>query len=147
MDKRHDIAQLFLRLALGTGFLLPVMDRLGWLGIAGVNGNAWGNWANFVDYTNTLMPYMNHSSAAIMALLATIAEIIFGTALIIGYKTRYVSLGSFLLTMIFSLSMFLFINARAPFTYSVFVDSAASLLLSSIPSYKWSVDNLQKKKI
>ena len=38
MKNRFDIPQLFLRLALGIGFLLPVMDRFGWLGAAGENG-------------------------------------------------------------------------------------------------------------
>jgi len=59
MKNKYDGAQLFLRLTLGIGFLLPTMDRLGILGPAGTAGNAWGNWDNFVSYTNTLMPYLS----------------------------------------------------------------------------------------
>ncbi|CAN5331159.1 hypothetical protein BH10BAC4_BH10BAC4_12270 [soil metagenome] len=140
MEKRIDYSQLFLRIALGLGFIFPVMDRLGILGEAGTNGNAWGNWSNFVSYTGTLMPYMNASLTNVMAALATGAELIFGVALIVGYQTRYAALGSCLLTLAFALSMFFFSNFREPFTYSVFVASAASLLLSTIPRYRWSID-------
>jgi putative oxidoreductase len=142
MKNRFDIPQLFLRLALGIGFLLPVMDRFGWLGVAGLNGNAWGNWENFVAYTNTLLPYLGHGAANLMSMLATAGEAVFGIALLGGYKTRLASLGSCALTLSFAVSMFLFAGMRAPFTYSVFVDSAASLLLAAIPTYKWSLDSL-----
>jgi len=140
MKNRFEIPQLFLRVALGIGFLLPVMDRFGLLGAAGENGNAWGNWENFISYTNTLMPYMSASAANAMGAIATAGELVFGIALIIGYKTRLASLGSFLLTLGFALSMFFFADIRAPFSYSVFADSAASLLLASIPFYRWSLD-------
>lgn len=140
MRNNTAIPQLFPRLALGLGFLLPVLDRLGWLGAPGVNGNAWGNWSNFVTYTHTLMPYMPASLAEVMALLATVAEVLFGIALIIGYKTRWAATGSFLLTLIFACSMFFFAGMRAPFSYSVFADSAASLLLACVAQYRWSLD-------
>lgn len=142
INNKFDVPQLFLRLALGVGFILPVMDRLGWLGAAGENGNAWGNWPNFVGYTHTLMPYMSVDLAGIMAILATAAEIIFGITLIIGFKTRQAAQGSFLLTLLFALSMLIFSGVREPFNYSVFTDSAAALLLAAIPSYRWSIDDL-----
>lgn len=139
MKNKYAIPQLFLRLALGLGFLLPVMDRLGWLGTAGENGNAWGNWHTFVSYTHTLVPFVKLSIANIMAIIATAAEIIIGICLIIGYKTRIAAVGSFLLSLIFAICMFIFLMPRAPFNYSVFVVSAASLLLASIPTYRWSI--------
>lgn len=141
MRNKFDIPQLFLRLALGIGFLLPVMDRFGWLGPAGSEGNSWGNWENFVNYTNTLMPFFDHSMANIMGSIATAGEIVFGIALIIGFQTKLAAIGSFLLTLFFALSMFAFAGYRAPFSYSVFTDSAASLLLASVGVYKWSIDN------
>jgi len=144
MKISYDIPQLLLRLALGLGFIFPVLDRIGWLGAAGENGNAWGNWKNFVDYTHTLMPYMSLSFTSIMAVLATVGEAVFGIALIIGYKTRPAAIGSCLLTLAFALSMLVFIDYRAPFSYSVFTDSAASLLLAAIPQYRWSLDAKQK---
>jgi putative oxidoreductase len=56
------------------------------------------------------------------------------------------AIGSFILTLCFALSMALFTGYRSPFSYSVFVDSAASLVLATIPFYKWSADFLLSKK-
>ena len=140
MNKESAIPQLFLRFALGIGFILPVMDRLGMLGPVGQNNVGWGNWENFVAYTNVLMPYLSKSAAGIMGLIATIAEVVFGVMLLIGLKTRYAAIGSFLLTLIFALSMAIFLGYRAPFNYSVYVVSAASLLLAGVSGYKWSID-------
>lgn len=134
------IPQLFLRLALGIGFILPVLDRFGLLGAPGEPNVGWGNWPNFVAYTNTLLPYLNAGMAEVMGALATAAEILFGILLIIGYKTKLAAIGSFALTLAFALSMLFFAGYRAPFNYSVFTVSAASLLLATVPFYKWSVD-------
>jgi putative oxidoreductase len=128
MKTNISIAQLFLRLALGIGFILPVMDRFGWLGAPGQNGVAWGNWDNFVAYTNTLVPFASKGVANIMGAIATAGEGIFAILLIIGYKTKLAALGSFLLTLTFALCMALFYEWRAPFSYSVFTCSAAKLV-------------------
>jgi len=142
MNQRIAIAQLLLRLALGVGFLFPVMDRLGLLGAPGTGIPAWGNWANFVGYTNKLLPFLSAGGASIMGLIATIAEALFGICLIIGLKTRLASLGAAILTLIFAICMATFMSIAAPFKYPVFVFTGASLLLSGLPVYKWSVDNL-----
>lgn len=44
--------------------------------------------------------------------------------------------GSFLLTLIFAVSMLLFAGYRAPFNYSVFVVSFSSLLLAALQESK-----------
>lgn len=138
--------QLYLRLALGIGFILPVLDRLGMLGLPGSPNVGWGNWSNFADYTHSLMPYLSRSLAEIFGALASIGEVLFGIMLIIGYKTRYAAIGSGFLTLTFALSMLFFAGYRAPFNYSVFVCSAAGFLLSAIENYKWSIDeNLNSK--
>ncbi len=134
------IPQLFLRLSLGIGFILPVLDRFGLLGAPGEPNVGWGNWHNFVVYTNSLLPYLNAGTAEVMGALATIGEILFGILLIIGYKTKLAAIGSFALTLAFALSMLFFAGYRAPFNYSVFAVSAASLLLATVPLYKWSID-------
>lgn len=146
MKNTQQLAQLFLRLALGIGFILPVLDRLGMLGAPGELNVGWGNWTNFVDYTNSLMPYLNHNMANIMGIIATVAEIIFGVLLIIGFKIKITAYGSFLLTLSFALSMLIFAGYRAPFNYSVFTASAASLLLATMPFYNWSIDKLLASK-
>lgn len=147
MKNEFSIPQLFLRLALGLGFILPVLDRLGILGPAGTTNVAWGNWENFISYTNTLMPFLGKSAAGFMGLIATLAEAAFAVLLITGYKTRLAAQGSFLLTLSFGLCMAIFLGVRAPFNYSVFADSAASLLLACIPVYKLSLDNYLSKEI
>ena len=143
MKNYTSYAQLYLRLALGIGFILPVLDRTGVFGPAGQHNISWGSWDHFLSYTNTLLPFLSRSVANIFGLLATIAEVLFGVLLIIGYKTRITAIGSCLLTLIFALCMAIFTGIKAPFNYSVFPVSAGSLLLSAIPYYKWSVDNLR----
>ncbi|MNK37800.1 hypothetical protein D3C87_563780 [compost metagenome] len=140
MKNSAHFPQLFLRLALGIGFILPVMDRFGWLGAPGNPTVGWGNWSIFLDYTNSLMPFLSRPFANIMAIIATAGELVFGVLLIIGYKIRLAAIGSFLLTLMFALSMLIFANYRAPFNYSVFVVSASSLLLATTPDYKWAIE-------
>lgn len=141
MTSNFRYPQLYLRLALGIGFTLPVADRIGWLGPAGQHGVSWGNWTNFAAYTNTLLPFLSRPAASFMGLLATIAEILIGICLIIGYKTRAAAYCGFLLTLIFALCMAVFIGIKAPFSFSVFSDSAGSLLLAFVPVYYWSLDD------
>ena len=140
MKNTPHFAQLFLRLALGIGFILPVMDRFGWLGTPGPPTVSWGNWSVFLDYTNTLMPFLTRPVTNVMAIIATAGELVFAVLLIVGYKIKLAAIGSFLLTLAFALSMFVFANYRPPFNYSVFVVSASSLLLATLPSYKWSIE-------
>lgn len=141
MKNSSGIAQLFLRIALGTGFILPVMDRLGILGPYGSPNVAWGDWQHFINYTNTLMPFLNHFLANIVGVIATVSEATFGICLIIGFKIKQVSLGAAILTLIFGLCMAVFIGISAPFNYPVFVFTGAGLVLSGIGYYKWSIDD------
>jgi putative oxidoreductase len=141
MKNSFRFPQLYLRLALGVGFLIPVADRFGWLGAPGKPGVSWGNWQNFAGYTNVLLPFLSPAVANVMALVATICEILIGIFLIFGYKTRIAAYGGFVLTLIFALCMAAFLGIKAPFNYSVFSDSAGSLLLAFVPVYYWSIDN------
>ncbi len=141
MKNASGVAQLFLRIALGLGFLLPVMDRVGWMGGPGSSGVAWGDWSHFIDYTNTLMPFLNRPYATGMGLIATIAEAVFGICLIVGLKIKPIALGAAILTLGFGLCMAIFIRIGAPFAYPVFVFTGAGLVLSGIGQYKWSIDN------
>ena len=140
MKNTYQKAQLFLRLALGTGFILPVADRLGWMGPAGQNFVDWGNWENFVTYTNSLMPFFSHSIAGFFGLLATIAEASIGLLFLFGYKIKLASLGGFWLLLSFGLCMAAFLGIKSPFNYSVFTASAACLLLAQLPVHRWSID-------
>ncbi|HKG07971.1 MAG TPA: hypothetical protein VKB19_16005 [Pedobacter sp.] len=134
------IAQLLLRFSRGISFLLPVLDRTGYFGVAGSPNVIWGDWTSFVGYTHLLMPYLTLDVAGYFGLAATLLEILLAVMLISGYKTRYAALGSFALTLIFAGSMMFFLHFRAPFNFSVFTVSFSSLLLASFSKFPWSVD-------
>jgi len=138
--------QLLLRLALGVGFLLPVMDRLGLMGPPG-SGATWGDWKHFVDYTNKLIPFASWQMANIMSVIATIAEFVFGICLIIGFKIKEVGIGAGILTLIFGLCMGIFLSIGAPFSYPVFVFTGAAIVLSGLDHYAWSVDDYIKRNL
>ncbi|WP_316737462.1 TQO small subunit DoxD [Pedobacter aquatilis] len=146
MKKESSYAQIFLRLALGIGFIYPVLDRIGWLGPADGKNIGWGDWVTFLAYTHSLMPILSKSLTDFFGLIATIAEVTFGILLIIGYKTRLASIGSFILLLGFATCMAITLGLKAPFNYSVFTASAAALLLAYIGDYKWSFDNLKINK-
>jgi uncharacterized membrane protein YphA (DoxX/SURF4 family) len=139
MTRRQDLAQLLLRFALGIGFLLPVLDRLGYLGPAGSKSVAWGSWPVFVQYTHTLVPFLPGWVASAAAVIATVAETIFGICFIIGIRVRLMAIGAAVLTGIFGLCMAVFNGIGAPFAYPVFVFTGGALLLSTIPRYRYSI--------
>lgn len=142
MEDTFKIPQLLLRYALGITFLTPVSDRLGILGPAGTGNIEWGNWQNFIDYTSTLMPIFDRPMVNIMGIVATVAELSIGVFLILGFKTKWSAIGASLLTFTFIVFMTFSVGIQKPINYGVFTASAASLLLSFIPNYKWSLDNL-----
>lgn len=147
MEDSFKIPQLLLRCALGITFLTPVLDRLGILGPAGTGNIEWGNWENFINYTTTLMPYLDRSVTNVMAGIATASEFIIAVGLIIGFKTKYAAIGSCLLTFTFILFMATSVGIQKPINFGVFTASAASLLLSYVPKYKWSLDEITRKTI
>jgi len=144
MENSFKIPQLFLRCALGITFLTPVADRLGILGPLGTGNVEWGNWESFIDYTTLLMPFLERSAVNVMGGIATFAEFAIGILLILGYKTKYAAIAGAILTLIFISAMTVFIGIQKPINFGVFTACAASLLLSRIPVYKWSLDDLFK---
>jgi putative oxidoreductase len=146
MEISFKIPQLLLRIALGVGFLTTVSDRLGLLGPLGTSKNIeWGNWQNFISYTATLMPFLDRPVVNIMGGIATLSEAIIAILLIVGFKTKLAALSSCALTLIFGLAMTTFLGIKAPINFGVFIISTASLLLATIPYYKWSIDSSYNK--
>jgi uncharacterized membrane protein YphA (DoxX/SURF4 family) len=141
------LAQLFTRLALGLGFLLPVFDRLGFMGPPGSAQVAWGDWPHFVTYTHILMPFTSLYIAHIAGLIATIAECVLGLCLIVGYKVKWMGLGAAAITLTFAVFMIAFTGIGAPFKYPVFVFTGAGLLLFTHHSFPWSADRILKKRL
>ena len=145
MNRLYAIAQLLLRCSLAIGFMLPVLDRLGFFGTSTDGSVVWGNWTNFTSYTNTLMPYVSLKTATFFGFLATLLEAVCSIFLLIGFKVRYTALISFGLTLIFAVSMMFFLDARAPFNYSVFVVSFSSLMLATCYKFPWSIDTYKNQ--
>lgn len=130
MSKKIDYFSLFARIAIAMSFLSAVADRVGlWSPILGSENIVWGNMENFIAYTGTLVPWISKQILPLLAWLVTIAEVILGVLLIIGYQKRIVSLLSGGLLLTFALSMLLFSSFKSPFDYSVFTAAACSFLL------------------
>jgi len=145
MEKLQGFAQLFLRLAIGIGYLVPGLDRLGVWGKNGEPGISWGDWQHFIKYAQEVMGFLPSSLVNVLAITATAAEIVFGILLLIGKWTKFAALGSGILALSFAISMTISFGIVSPLSYSVFTVSAASFLLASIGKYKWSLDNIMTK--
>ncbi|GAB2832475.1 DoxX family membrane protein [Ferruginibacter profundus] len=146
MKKLQQPAQLFLRLALGIGYLVPALDRLGVWGKNGQPGISWGDWQHFMQYAGEVMSFMPAAVVTLFAAIATIAEICFGILLLLGKWTTFAALGSGVLALSFAVSMALSFGIVSPLSYSVFTVSACSFLLATIEKYNWSLDNRSTSK-
>ncbi len=147
MTNSFKIPQLLLRMSLGIGFLSTVSDRLGILGPMGPESKniEWGNWENFITYTGTLMPFLDRPLVNVMGGIATIAETVIGLLLITGFKTRIAAISSCILVLIFASAMTIFLGIKAPLNFAVFTTCSASLLLATMPAYKWSTDEFLQR--
>lgn len=143
--KNYKFPSIVLRAALACSYLWEVADRLGILGAHGQPHVGWGDWAHFMDYANQTMAFMPHSLVPLFAVIATICEGGFGLMLLVGLFTRVAAIGSCLLSLAFGLAMAISFGIESPLGYSVFTVSTASLLLASLPNYKWSIDSLLNK--
>jgi uncharacterized membrane protein YphA (DoxX/SURF4 family) len=146
MQKISPFIQLYLRLALGIGYLVPGLDRLGVWGKPGQPGISWGDWQHFMQYAGDVMRFLPYNVAYVFAVIATIAEISFGMLLITGKFTRAAAAGSGVLTLLFGTAMATSHGVVEPLSYSVFTVSAGSFLLATTDNYKWSLDALATKK-
>ena len=133
-------SQVFLRTALSVSYLRAVADRFGIWGAPGSKSVSWGNWDNFVAYSNSVNSFASPVIGTLLAYVATALEILLPVLLLIGYKLKWVSLFSGVLVLGFALAMTLSFGLKAPLDYSVFTGAAASFLLGTLDSYKYSLD-------
>lgn len=140
MDKKIDYISLFARFAIAMGFLSAVADRLGfWAPLLGSENVVWGNMDSFIAYTGVILPWIPKLLVPLFAWTATIAEIVLGILLLIGFQKRLVALFSGILLLTFAFAMLFSLNIKAPFDYSVFAAAACAFLL-----YKESGPELRK---
>ncbi len=133
------LVKLFLRLALALGFLSAVADRFGFYP---AEISVWGTWQSFVDYTGLINPWLPTSLVSAAAITATIAEVVFGLALLIGFRTELFAKLSGILLLIFALAMTFSLSAKAPLDYSVYAASAAAFALGTMNKKYLEVDSL-----
>ena len=124
-------AQWFLRLALAAGFLSAVADRFGLWGPAGAANVAWGAWQPFVDYVAKLNWFAPPASTPILAWAATVAEVVLGIGLLIGWQLRWFALAAGLLLLSFAITMTLALGVKAPLDFSVFAAAGGAFLLAA----------------
>lgn len=146
MQKYVPYIQAYLRLAIGAGYLVFGLDRLGVWGPYGAKGVSWGDWQHFMAYAAQVMGFLPYALANVLAIIATIAEIVFGAMLLVGLFTRAVAIGSGVLSLGFAVAMAISGGITSPMAASVFTLSAGSFLLATVTSYRWSIDNLRAKK-
>ncbi|MEJ1242278.1 DoxX family membrane protein [Chryseolinea sp. T2] len=146
MKNITQISQLYLRVAIGVGYIVPSLDRLGVWGPPGGKNISWGNWQSFLKYASETMSFLPTPLITPFAVIATTAELLLGSLLIIGKWTRIAAMGSGLLSLLFALSMTISFGIVSPLSYSVFTLSAGSFLLSSIERYSWSLDQIALNK-
>ena len=140
--KNYELPSLYLRMGIGASYLWEVADRFGIIGKHGSPHVGWGDWKHFLVATAEVINFIPQTWVPFFAALATFGEFTFGLLLIIGFLTRYAALGSGVLALCFALSMTISSGIDSPLGYSVFTLSAASFLLYTLPSYKWSLDSL-----
>ena len=124
-------AQWFLRVALAAGFLSAVADRFGLWGPAGAANVAWGAWQPFVDYVAKLNWFAPPASTLILAWAATVAEVVLGIGLLIGWQLRWFALAAGLLLLSFAITMTLALGVKAPLDFSVFAAAGGAFLLAA----------------
>ena len=130
MNIKTDYFVLFARIAIAMSFLSAVADRFGWwTPVLGNENVVWGNMGNFIAYTGVLVPWISKQVLPLLAWSVTIAEVVLGVLLIIGYQKSIVALLSGILLLTFAFSMMFFSSIKAPLDYSVFTASACSFLL------------------
>lgn len=136
----QQIAQLYLRLSIGSAFAWFGLDRIGAWGPNGKPWISWGDWAHFSTYAHQLMFFLPYGLAEVFAVIATIIEISCGLLLIVGLFTRWAAFAGSGLALCFALAMSIANGITSPLGYSVFTVSAASLMLALQPAYRWSLD-------
>ncbi|HEX7321551.1 MAG TPA: hypothetical protein VF299_01250 [Mycobacterium sp.] len=130
--RRFDVVWLVglaLRLSLAAAFLSAVADRFGWLGPIGpgpLGTIAWGGMGPFTDYTHQLVPFASGVLLAVIAWTASLAELILGLLLLIGWWPRLVGVASCVLLAVFAIAMTTALGIKAPLAYSVFTAASAA---------------------
>lgn len=136
------LIKLFLRLAISTGFLSAVADRMG---IWGKEFSVWGNWNSFLEYTELINPWIPKSLIPSLGFIATFAEVVFALCLLVGFKTQLFAKLSGILLLLFAICISFSTGIKGAFDYSVFNASAGAFALSLMNQKYFELDNVIAK--
>jgi len=139
-------SSVLLRVALAVGFLSAVADRFGLWGPFGEPNVDWGNFSRFLEYTHSINWFAPAAMIPALGIIATIAEIVLGLLLLIGWHTRAAALLSALLLLTFGVAMTIGLGVKAPLNYAVFTGMGGSLLLANCQSFPLSLDQLRWRR-
>ncbi|HYV14270.1 MAG TPA: hypothetical protein VE980_25410 [Pyrinomonadaceae bacterium] len=139
-------SSVLLRAALAIGYLSAVADRFGLWGPFGVPNVDWGNFSRFLEYTHRINSFAPAEMIPALGIIATIAEILLGLLLLIGWHTRAAALLSALLLLIFGVAMTVGLGVKAPLNYAVFTGMGGSLLLANCQRFPLSLDQLWSRR-
>ena len=142
----RSFSSVFLRCALGLGFLSAVADRLGLWGPFGQPNVEWGNFSRFLEYTQSLNWFVPAKLIPVLGVTATGAETLFGLLLIVGWHTRATALLTSLLLLTFATAMTLALGIKAPLNFAVFTGVGAALLLANCERFPFSLDALRFRR-
>jgi len=141
------VETVFLRFGLAVGFLSSVADRLGLWGPQGRHGArtvGWGDMAHFMPAVAAINPWFPGAMIPFVAWAATIAEIVLGVLLLIGFQTRWASRLSGWLLLAFALGMTAGTGVKSVFNASVLAACGGAFMLATAERYAWSVDALRR---
>jgi uncharacterized membrane protein YphA (DoxX/SURF4 family) len=140
-QKKVDVFQLLLRIAISFSFLSAVADRFGLWGNPGDVNVSWGNWDNFIAYSNSVNSFASPQISSGLAIIATVLEVLLSLLLLLGYKTRQAATASGVLLLGFGLAMTFSFGIKPSLDYSVWTAAAGSFLLSAVSTYRYSIDH------
>jgi uncharacterized membrane protein YphA (DoxX/SURF4 family) len=143
ISRLSDYETVYVRLALATGFLGAVSDRLGLWGPYGTPNVAWGDMQHFLIYAATLNPWFPRGIIPSVGATVTIIESTLGIGLLLGFHTRRAAQLSGWLVLAFGIGMTVGTGFKSALNASVFAFSGGAWLLARAREYPVSVDALR----
>lgn len=136
----------YARVALAAAFVAAVTDRLGWWGPYGTSNVAWGDMQRFQAYAGTLNPWFPAIVIPLVSWFVTVAETVLAVSLVVGFRTRCVSLLSGALLLVFAVGMIAGTGVKSALNASVLSASACALLLWLHEPDPLTLDHLLSRK-
>jgi uncharacterized membrane protein YphA (DoxX/SURF4 family) len=147
ISRLSDYDTVYVRLALATGFLGAVSDRLGLWGPYGTPNVAWGDMPHFLAYAAKLNPWFPQGIVPFVGATVTVIESALGIGLLLGFHTRRAAQLSGWLVLAFGIGMTVGTGFKSALNASVFAFSGGAWLLARAREYPMSLDALRGARL